>query len=175
MAAHVAVGGATEVQELSTDESMTLLRLLAPGVVEREVQKAQTLVQAVGGLPLALTLMGNYLRKQAYSGQSRRITAALERLGKVEERLQISEPRGPVETHPSLPGEAHLSLHSVIAVTDQLLPEQAQQALYALAVFPPKPNSFSEEAALVVIGCDVENLDLLIDSGLIEYTSTSGR
>src|SRR6266700_2193324 len=79
MAAHVAVGGATEVQELSTDESMTLLRLLAPGVVEREVQKAQTLVQAVGGLPLALTLMGNYLRKQAYSGQSRRITAALER------------------------------------------------------------------------------------------------
>jgi len=119
--------------------------------------------------------MGNYLRKQAYSGQSRRITAALERLGKVEERLQISEPRGPVETHPSLPGETHLSLHSVIAVTDQLLPEEARQALYALAVFPPKPNSFSEEAALAVIACDVEFLDLLIDSGLLEFTSSSGR
>jgi tetratricopeptide (TPR) repeat protein/transcriptional regulator with XRE-family HTH domain len=175
IAAHVAVGGATELQELSADESMTLLQLLAPGAVEHEAQKAHTLVQAVGGLPLALTLMGNYLRKQAYSGQSRRITAALERLGKVEERLQISEPRGPVETHPSLPGETHLSLHSVIAVTDQLLPPEAQQALYALAVFPPKPNSFSEEAALAVIACDVEYLDLLIDSGLLEFTSSSGR
>jgi tetratricopeptide (TPR) repeat protein/transcriptional regulator with XRE-family HTH domain len=175
IAAHVAVGGAIELQELTTDASMTLLQLLAPGVVEREVQKAQTLVQAVGGLPLALTLMGNYLRKQAYSGQSRRITAALERLGKIEERLNISEPRGPVETHPSLPGETHLSLHSVIAVTDQLLPPEAQQALYALAVFPPKPNSFSEEAALAVIACDVEYLDMLIDSGLIEFTSSSGR
>jgi tetratricopeptide (TPR) repeat protein len=174
IASHIAVGGATELQELSEEESMTLLRLLAPGVVEREVQKAQTLVQAVGGLPLALTLMGNYLRKQGYSGQTRRITAALERLGKAEERLHISEPHGPVETHPSLPGDMHLSLHSVIAVTDQLLSSETRQALYSLAVFPPKPNSFSEEAALAVIDCDVDNLDLLVDSSLLEYTA-SGR
>jgi tetratricopeptide (TPR) repeat protein/transcriptional regulator with XRE-family HTH domain len=174
IASHIAVGGATELQELSEEESMTLLRLLAPGVVEREVQKAQTLVQAVGGLPLALTLMGNYLRKQGYSGQTRRITSALERLGKAEERLHISEPHGPVETHPSLPGDMHLSLHSVIAVTDQLLSSETRQALYSLAVFPPKPNSFSEEAALAVIDCDVDNLDLLVDSSLLEYTA-SGR
>src|SRR5205085_2407592 len=125
IAAHVAVGGATEVQELSTDESMTLLRLLAPGVVEREVQKAQTLVQAVGGLPLALTLMGNYLRKQAYSGQARRVHAALKRLSDAGERLQLSEPHGPVESHPSLSTDTSLSLQSVIAVTDQQLSEQA--------------------------------------------------
>jgi tetratricopeptide (TPR) repeat protein/transcriptional regulator with XRE-family HTH domain len=174
IASHIAVGGATELQELSEEESMTLLRLLAPGVVERETQKAQTLVQAVGGLPLALTLMGNYLRKQGYSGQTRRITAALERLGKAEERLHISEPHGPVETHPSLPGDMHLSLHSVIAVTDQLLSSETRQALYSLAVFPPKPNSFSEEAALAVIDCDVDNLDLLVDASLLEYTA-SGR
>lgn len=174
IAAHVAIGGATELQELSEEESMTLLRMLAPGVVEHEEQKAKQLVQAVGGLPLALTLMGNYLRKQAYSGPARRITAALERLSKAEERLHISEPHGPAETHPSLPGDMHLSLHSVIAVTDQLLSPETQQALYALGIFPPKPNSFSEEAALAVIDCAVENLDLLVDASLLEYTS-SGR
>jgi tetratricopeptide (TPR) repeat protein/transcriptional regulator with XRE-family HTH domain len=174
IAAHVAIEGATEIEALTDEEGMALLRLLAPGVVDREAQKAYALVHAVGGLPLALTLMGNYLRKQAYSGQARRITAALERLSHAEERLHISEARGPVETHPSLPGESHLSLHSVIAVTDQLLSEEARAALYALSVFPPRPNSFSEEAALVVAACTVDELDMLIDSGLLE-SSGSGR
>ena len=107
--------------------------------VSRETQRAQELVQAVGGLPLALTLLGNYLRKQAYSGPTRRITAAMECLSNVEVRLQISEPHVLVESHPSLLIETSLSLQSVIAATDQLLPVPAQLALYALSVFPHKP------------------------------------
>src|SRR5947209_13128399 len=150
---------------------MTLLRWLAPTVVDRESSKAHDLVHAVGGLPLALTLMGNYLSKQAYSGLSRRITEALQRLSDVEERLQISERQGSVEHHSSLPTEASLSLQSVITVTDQQLNEQAHAALYALSVFPPKPNSFSEEAALTVAACSVETLDNLIDAGLLESNS----
>jgi tetratricopeptide (TPR) repeat protein/transcriptional regulator with XRE-family HTH domain len=168
IAAHFAVDGATVIQELSEEESVHLLKLLAPEVVERETQRVTELVQAVGGLPLALTLMGNYLRKQAYSGQSRRITGALKRLSKAEERLQISEPRGPVESHPSLPTDTSLSLQSVITVTDQQLSEQARSTLYALSVFPPKPNSFSEEAALAITACSVDALDTLIDAGLLE-------
>jgi tetratricopeptide (TPR) repeat protein/transcriptional regulator with XRE-family HTH domain len=168
IAAHIAVGETTTLQELSATESMTLLQFLASGVVEYEEEKAQRMVQAVGGLPLALRLLGNYLRKQAHSGQRRRITAALTRLEKAEERLQISEPYGPVQTHPSLPGDRRLSLRSVIAVTDQTLPEEARAALYALAVFPPKPNSFSEDAALAVAACKEETLDVLIDAGLLE-------
>ena len=135
------------------EQSIQLLDKLAPQVVSREAQKVQDLVQAVGGLPLALTLLGNYLRKQAYSGPARRITAAMERLSDAEVRLQISEPHVPVESHPSLPIETSLSLQSVIAVTDQLLPEPARHTLYALSVFPPKPNTFSEEAALAVAAC----------------------
>ena len=168
IAAYITVGGATVIQELSENESMALLRLLAPGVVDREEQRAAALVQAVGGLPLALTLMGNYLRKEGYSGQPRRILTALERLSNVEERLQMSEARGPVETHPSLPTDISLSLHSVIAVTDQQLGAETQAALYALAVFPPKPNSFSEEAALAVTACSTAILDTLSDTGLLE-------
>ncbi len=170
----VATGGATPIQELSEDDSMSLLRILAPKVVDREEQRAYELVQAVGGLPLALTLIGNYLRVQAYGGQARRIDAALKRLNNAEERLQISEPRGPVERHSSLPGGTPLSLQSVFAVTDQQLDEHARAALYALSVFPPKPNSFSEEAALAIANCTVAALDTLLDAGLLEG-STSGR
>lgn len=174
IAAVAATGGATPIQELSEDDSMSLLRMLAPRVVDREEQRAHDLVHAVGGLPLALTLMGNYLRMQAYSGQARRIDAALKRLSNAEERLQINEPRGPVERHPSLLADTPLSLQSVFAVTDQLLDEQARAALYALSVFPPKPNSFSEEAALAVANCTVDTLDTLFDVGLLE-SSISGR
>jgi tetratricopeptide (TPR) repeat protein/transcriptional regulator with XRE-family HTH domain len=174
IATAVAADGATAIQELGEDESMILLRLLAPRVVDREEQKAYDLVHAVGGLPLALTLMGNYLRMQAYSGQARRIDTALQRLSNAEERLQISEPRGPVERHPSLPADTPLSLQSVFAVTDQQLDEQVRAALYALSVFPAKPISFAEEAALAVANCTVDALDTLFDAGLLE-SSISGR
>lgn len=171
IAASITVGGATVIQELNENESMALLRLLAPGVVDREEQRAADLVQAVGGLPLALTLMGNYLRKEGYSGQPRRILTALERLSHYEERLHISEARGPVETHPSLSSDMSLSLQSVIAVTDQQLTDETRAALYALSVFPPKPNSFSEEAALAVAACSTSILDALSDTGLLESSS----
>ncbi|MDQ6659376.1 MAG: NB-ARC domain-containing protein, partial [Chloroflexota bacterium] len=172
LATHITVDGATLIQELNKDESMTLLKLLAPGIIDREEKGAATLVHAVGGLPLALTLMGNYLRKQAHSGQARRINAALTRLSDAEERLQISEPHGPVESHPSLSSDTPLSLQSVIAVTDQQLSEQARMALYALSAFPAKPNNFSEQAALRVAQCTVDTLDALIDAGLLESSSS---
>ncbi|MGI9059581.1 MAG: tetratricopeptide repeat protein, partial [Ktedonobacteraceae bacterium] len=174
IAAHVTIDGATVIQELGKNESMTLLRLLAPGVIDREEQKAADLVQAVGGLPLALTLMGNYLRKQGYSGQPRRILTALQRLSHAEERLQLTEAHAPVASHPSLSPDISLSLQSVIAVTDQQLTAQPRAALYALSVFPPKPDSFSEEAALAVADCTLATLDLLSDTGLLE-SSGAGR
>lgn len=174
IATHIALDGATLIRELDDEDSMTLLKKLAPGVVDREEKKAHALVHTVGGLPLALTLIGNYLRKQAYSGQPRRISAALERLSNVGERLHLSEPHGPVESHPSLPTETPLSLQSVFAVTDQQLGKEARAALYALSVFPAKPNSFSEAAALAVANCSLDTLDTLADAGLLE-SSGPGR
>ncbi len=168
IAIHMTIDGATVIKELNEIESMELLRRLAPGVVDREVRKAVDLVHAVGGLPLALTLMGNYLRKEAYSGKTRRIGAALERLTIAEERLRIHEPHGPVESHTSLSLDTPLSLQSVFAVTEQQLGLSERTALYALSVFPPKPNSFSEEAALAVTTRSVETLDRLTDAGLLE-------
>jgi tetratricopeptide (TPR) repeat protein len=170
----IAADGATVLQELGEDEGITLLRMLAPTVIEHEEQKAHDLVHAVGGLPLALTLMGNYLRMHSYGRQTRRVEAALAQLSNAEQRLNIEEQRAPTERHSSLPSGAALSLHSVFAVTDKQLDEQARTALYALSVFPSKPNSFSEEAALAIANCDVPILDALFDAGLLE-SSVSGR
>ncbi|QBD74997.1 tetratricopeptide repeat protein [Ktedonosporobacter rubrisoli] len=156
---------------LGTQESMLLLQRLAPSVISEE-GGVLDLVQAVGGLPLALTLMGNYLRKQAFSGQKRHIASALQRLSSANERLQITQPRDPWLQPSPLP--AQTSLHSAIAVSDQFLPPQARTALYALAVFPSRPHSFTEQAALAVASTTVEVLDLLIDAGLLE-SSGSGR
>ncbi|MEO8970470.1 MAG: tetratricopeptide repeat protein [Ktedonobacteraceae bacterium] len=168
IATEIAHDHATIIKELNADEGIILLKTLAPGVVEHERQIATDLVQAVGGLPLALTLMGNYLRKQAHGGQVRRIRNALQQLTSAEVRLQISEQRGPIERHTSLSGEKPLSLQSIIAVTDTQLSEEVRSALYALAVFPPKPNTFSEEAALAITAATSEALDALSDAGLLE-------
>ncbi len=161
------------IRELGENESILLLRVLAPQVMEREKQKVHDLVVAAGGLPLALTLLGNYLRLQSYSGPARRVDAALARLNDAEERLYIGEPRGPTERHTSLQVDMPLSLHSVIDVTVQQLASDVKATLCALSVFPPKPGNFSEEAALYVADCDVVTLDALMDRGLLESADAS--
>ena len=172
IAAQIATNGATAIKELENDDSLMLLHMLAPQVVEQEPGRAQELVEAVGGLPLALTLIGNYLRGQAYTSPPRHIAAALQHLRDANERLNVSEPQAPVERHPSLPNDTSISLQTVIAVTDQQLAPQTRQAFYTLSVFPPRPNTFSEEAALAISACSVAILDQLTDTGLLEISGT---
>jgi len=172
IATQIAADGATAIKELNSEEGMVLLRMLAPQVVDTETQRARELVMAVGGLPLALNLIGNYLRMQSYTGQTRRISAALQRLSDAGERLNVSEPRGPAERHPSLASDTPVSLRTVISVTDQQLDEKSSETLHSFAVFPAKPNSFSEEAALAIADCTVDTLDLLTDTGLLESSGS---
>lgn len=168
IATRIAPGGTIHLQELPEEESIELLHLLAPRVVNAEPERVRELVRSVGGLPLALTLMGNYLRTQTANKLPRRITATLERLSHSRERLQVYELDPLVEKHPGLPDGALVSLQSVIAVSDQLLSPSSRATLYALAIFPPKPQSFSEELALAVAACTYEDLDNLSDAGILE-------
>ncbi len=168
LAIQFAADGATSVEELNEDDSMALLAQLAPTFVASEPDEAKALIRAVGGLPLGLMLIGKYLRSQTYSGQLRRLHAALDRLQHAETRLQLTEPQALIERSPSLPVSKPISLQNLIEVSDQQLDEQARSALRSLAVFPAKPNSFSEEAALAVCNVSVEILDVLTDVGLLE-------
>ncbi len=168
IARRFAADGATVVRELEDTEGRMLLMRLAPEVVQAEPEEAHALVAAVGGLPLALTLLGNYLRAQSHSGQPRRLRAALERLHRIDERLRLAEPQALVGGHPSLSAGTPLSLQAVIGISDQQVSEQARVTLRAMSVFPPKPNTFSEQAALSVSALPVETLDELTDAGLLE-------
>ena len=168
IARHFAAEGAIVVRELADSDGRLLLMRLAPEVVHAEPEEAQALVAAVGGLPLALTLLGNYLRTQAHSGQPRRLRTALERLRTIDGRLRLTEPQALIGIHPSLALGTPLSLQAVIGISDSQVSAEAQATLRALAVFPPKPNTFSEAAACVVSAMPVETLDVLADAGLLE-------
>ncbi|HAE83355.1 MAG TPA: hypothetical protein DCK85_08190, partial [Ktedonobacter sp.] len=67
--------GSTVVHELSEDEGMSLLARLAPEVVASKPGEVRSLVGAVGGLPLALTLVGRYLWSHFYKDQPYRLSA----------------------------------------------------------------------------------------------------
>jgi tetratricopeptide (TPR) repeat protein/transcriptional regulator with XRE-family HTH domain len=159
---------AIRVPELSEENGIILLERLAPEITTYSGEKVRTLVRSVGALPLALMLAGRYLHVQGYSGQQRRLRKAMELLLDAKQRIHLSEPVTLTDPHPSLSPEMSLSLQSVIGVSDHTLNERAQSALRALSVFPAKPNTFSEEAALAVSAVPVEVLDELIDVGLLE-------
>lgn len=166
--------GLMTVTELSPRDGLALLKTLALDAATAEPDTAQKLVEAVGGLPLALILIGRYLRKESLSDQPRRLHAALERLRATEERLRLEQSQAPPGHFPALPVNVPLSLLAVIGVSDEALEDATRRTLYALSVFPPKPNTFSEEAALAAAAESVETLDALTNAGLLE-SSGVGR
>ena len=168
LAIQFASEGVTVVEELNEADSLALLAQLVPEFVACQPEEARELVHLVKGLPLALFLIGRYLQVQTYGGQQRRLQTALQRLRQVETRLHLAEARALTERPPGLPSDQPGSLENLLEVSDQQLDEQARHALRALAVFPAKPHSFSEEAAVAVCNVPVEKLDSLSDAGLLE-------
>jgi len=168
VALQFAAEGAKVIQELSEHDGIRLLAQLAPKSVINNPPAARSLVRSVGGLPLALTIIGKHLRVQSLSGQPRRLQTAMERLRSAADRLRLSEPQAVLERSPNLPKGIPVSLQAVIGISEQQLDDQARRTLYTLAAFPAKPNSFSEEAALAVCQEPVEVLDMLSDAGLLE-------
>jgi transcriptional regulator with XRE-family HTH domain len=153
------------VPELPEEHGLQLLRGIAPTAVKAEQERLRQLVQYVGGLPLALVLIGQYLRLEAHNCQARRLHLALDMLGHAEKRLQLEQPLMTL-AHSNV--YSTLSLQTAIALSDQHLSKQAQDALRQLTIFPAKPSTFSEQAAQAITGAPVEVFDQLSDAGLLE-------
>lgn len=160
------------VPELSETDGLALLARYVPQIVEQDPEGAMALVLAIGSLPLALTLMGKYLATQ-HDKQPRQLKITLNTLHRVEQHLRAQKP-SPDETSSEEQAPPLSSLHAAIAMSAQQLRPETYRALCALTVFPPKPNSFSEDAALAISQADVETFDELWDSGLLE-SSGPGR
>ncbi len=152
------------VSELDEQETTHLLTSLVPSLAQGNALSLHEVFRMTGGLPLAVTLIGKYLRLHAYSGQPRRLHAALTSLTDAHTRLQLTLP--PSNIHRI--GGISSSLHAVIALSDEQLSPTAREALYALSVLPAKPERFSEAAALAVCQQDALVLDQLSDAGLLE-------
>jgi tetratricopeptide (TPR) repeat protein/transcriptional regulator with XRE-family HTH domain len=140
---------AIPIHELSETEGLALLARFVPQLVQQEIEEARALVREVSGLPLALTLMGRYLSAHFLPGQPHRIRRALAQLHQATQRLHIGSSASSSSTHHL---DMPLSLYAAIAISAQRLSPPAQRALCALSVFPAKPASFTEEAALAVVG-----------------------
>ena len=109
--------------------------------------------------------MGQYLRVQSHNQQPRRLSFALEWLQDAEKRLRLEQPSLSFEQSMSGPT---LSLQATIALSDHHLDREAQEGLRRLSVFPSRPNTFSEQAALFVADVSVGALDRLSDAKLLE-------
>lgn len=158
------------VTELNRDGAFELLRHLAPQVVDADRNIAYDIVKKTGGLPLALVLTGNHLRIMSQTGRKRRLYQTIEALKSAETRLNVFayQPIIDGERHPSLLEDEVISLQSIIGSSVGVISTVAQRVLVTLQLFPPKPNSFTEEAALQIAATTPDVLDELFDHGLLE-------
>jgi tetratricopeptide (TPR) repeat protein len=153
------------VASLEQDPAYTLLQALAPEACAADPKVSRELAQAVGGLPLALELLGGYLAEketnlfpEMFDDLAGDTWAELSDPG---QRLQLAQKRlGSRSGKVSLQDTLALSL-------DELQPDD-KAAFYALGAFAPKPERFSRAAAEAVAETTGETLLRLAVRNLIE-------
>jgi DNA-binding XRE family transcriptional regulator len=152
------------VGELNNRYGVELLEEFVPDFVREKPEEAHKLVEVVGGLPLALTIMGKYLQWQTHGQRSLRIQQLLETLRTLGAQAQLTMLLNPSE----LFANASPQLLSTINVNIAQLDEKTREDLFAILVFPAQPNTFSEEAVRQVGGVSLESLDHLVKIGLLQ-------
>ena len=155
------------VEELDETASVALLVRLCPEAII-DPEGLRELARAVGGLPLALVLIGGELASNA--GLDPWVRAAIERLRAAQAQLAL------VDYARAGAQEASPTLQAIVEMSLSALPDDRTRAVFAqLAVFAAKPADFSREAALAVWGLREQEGDrclrLLTQRNLLEITS----
>lgn len=150
------------VPELEEDPAFLLLQRLAPEACAASPIAARSLAQSVGGLPLAMELVGGFLAAPEHSLFPELAAAAHREMADPGRRLQLATRRfGAV-------GGRRVTLQETIALSFEGLPQPVVDAFYVLSPFAPKPASFDLEAAKVVTGADAVALATLVARSIIE-------
>jgi len=149
----------TSLAELSPKAALELLQALAPKACAAQPDLARTLVQAVGYLPLAIYLLGGYLKATHQRVFPNQRLKGLTELQDPTRRLQL------IQT--ALSDRQGLTLAQIIHLSLADLPATAVAAFYALAVFAPKPATLSLDAALTITQSSEDDLALLVNNHLL--------
>ncbi|RIK33950.1 MAG: hypothetical protein DCC55_33985 [Chloroflexi bacterium] len=157
------VGQTLHLAELEPDPSMALLRHLAPEACAAGPAQAQALAAAVGGLPLALELVGGFLAAPERSYFADLSQQAFDELADPQRRLALAQRRL------GATGSAEQTLHAAIALSLEPLPAATVAAFHALGAFAARPATFDRPAAEAVSGADGRALALLISRNLVEW------
>ncbi len=165
---HFAGTNALQVEELALNDALFMLSELAPVITKRYPEFAEELVNVVGCHPFGILILGNYIRIHSITDSQTELRSALEKIRASEERFRLIRPIGPQEQHPSLSPGVPFSLLSVIDISYTALAQAEQAALRALALFDPKPNSFSLSAAIKVANTTESTINKLVEYGLME-------
>lgn len=150
--------------EMNDDEAHQVLFKLAPEVCETDQDKVRTLIGYVGGLPLALRLLGGYLSAPQHSMFPNLSQQSLNEMMDPRIRLQLAEKRLGTTSGNTI------TLERTVALSLDGLSEQAITAFYKLGVFAPKPAHFSLDAAKYVTEADESIIAFLISRNLVEYS-----
>jgi hypothetical protein len=159
-----AAGGVLELEELSEDDCLALLKQIAGRAMEECENAVRGLVREVGGLPLAIVLIGRRLATVSEGS----LAEEVERLRDRIERLKLELPATERARSPSLGEEATPTLLEIIRVSDEALDADAKYAFLALSTFRPKPGTFSKEAAKTIAEVAPTSIEALYNLGLVE-------
>ena len=131
-----------KIPVLESEDSYRLLQHLAPETYDVAPTELRQLADAVGGLPLALVLIGGYL---GLSIKSRR---RLEQISDPKRRLQLFVDR--LEYINRDVTDEQKTLEAVISLSLEEFNHHEQLFFYNLGAFAPRPEQFDIEAAQAI-------------------------
>ena len=161
------VQGAVTVPGLAPSDGLRLFRQQAPQIVEGQAREVEELVEKLANSPLALFLLANYCRLQPDSS-----VPDLKQIGDslLDKKQVIEAERHLIYKGAGDDAQTPASLLATIDWCFEHLNADDKYALDALSFFPPKPNSFSDNAARYITDERSDSIDILINHGLLERT-----
>lgn len=173
------VGQVITVPTLSEKDGLLLLAELAPNSVWLAPDVLRKLVRRVGGLPIALVLIGNMLK--AEGDDERAIHTVEQYLISIATMFRRKKPAEFTEDHNFTLGEvieaSYKALGKITSLNDdQTLPgDLLRVALEALSVLRPDPSWFTSSLAELLTGRSTQVLLELANAGLIEEVRYPGE
>jgi uncharacterized protein HemY len=154
-----------EVPELDRTEGRRLMQRILPQLPSKYLRVVNTLIDQVSGSLMALLLIAKNAVVDAPGGEGPYLQAFVSLLAS---RTTASPGITDRETAQASRTEPAAVVSAVIQALYERLDPTSQEALRALALFPPKPNIFSEDAAHRVVGEGLNQVRPLEARGFIE-------